>query len=385
MTQPPQIPPDITFTEREPKPKRPMKLIDRIAWWCNIAALVLLFFSYLSPYISPATFWPVAFLGLGYLILALVTFLFMLYFALRRRRRAFLSLVLLLAGWPFMAKHYRFAGTDADTSLGTFKVMSYNTKLFDLYNWSHNLETRSKMFGLLERESPDLLCLQEFFQRDTGAFRNLDTLKKLLQLPFAHVDYTITLRKYDHWGIATFSRYPIVDQGSIVFNNRSNNICIYSDIVIGFDTVRVYNMHLQSIKFGYADQKFLHAVLSDEDAEDEIANSKNILRRIKRAFTKRAGQAQSIADHIAGCHYPVIVCGDFNDTPGSYAYHTIAEKLEDAFIESGHGLGQTFSNSFPMPRIDYILHSPSYQASGFTVIHEELSDHYPVVCRLKKK
>ncbi|TND08926.1 MAG: metal-dependent hydrolase [Bacteroidetes bacterium] len=381
----PNIPSDISVTIREPRPKRPFRLYDRIIWWLNIAAALMLGLSYFAPWVSPAVFWPVAFLGLGYGVLALANLLFAAYFALRKRKRAFVSLVVLLAGFPVFGLHYCFTSKEADFSAGTFKVMSYNTKLFDLYNWSHNAQTRSKMFDMMLNEKPDLLCLQEFYTEDTGSLRNFDTLKAILGLPYAHSEYTITLRKTDHWGIATFSRYPIVNQGSIVFNNRSNNICIYSDMLIRGDTVRVYNMHLQSIRFGYADQQFIHNITHGKETEDEIENSKNIMRRVKRAFTRRAGQAESIARHISSSPYPVIVCGDFNDTPISYAYHTISEKLEDAFLESGSGMGRTFSEYPLVPRIDYILHSPYYEASGFTVIKKELSDHYPVVCRLKKK
>lgn len=387
MEELPQIPSDISVSAREPKrPKRRLRVFDRVVWWLNVGAAFLLLLSYFAPGVNPTRFWPIAFLGLGYLVLAGVNLLFVFYFLLRRRRRALLSVLVLILGWPALSLSFCFFSDPADTSLGSFKVMSYNTRLFDLYNWSHNEKTRAKMFALLQREKPELLCLQEFYERDGGENQNLDTLKKLLNLPYVHVEYTLTIEKSgQHFGIATYSKYPIVTQGSIIFNNRSNNICIYTDILLDKDTVRVYNMHLQSIRFGYADHRFLNAVVSGEDAKDELENSKNILRRIKRGFTRRAGQAQSIAAHMASCPYPKIVCGDFNDTPISYTYHTISKGMDDAFLESGQGIGKTYSTAYPLPRIDYILHSPFYEGSGFEVIREELSDHYPIVCRLKKR
>jgi endonuclease/exonuclease/phosphatase family metal-dependent hydrolase len=277
---------------------------------------------------------------------------------------------------------FRF-GTQETAPAAAFTVMSYNVKLFDLYNWTGNKETRARIFSMLKSQSPDILSVQEFFNQDSGAFRNLDSLKKLLNLPYAHVEYTITLRKDDHWGVVTFSKFPIVNSGKIVFNNRNNNICIYTDMIINSDTVRVYNMHLQSVSFGYADYKFLDQVANGEDADSEVESSKNILRRMKRASVKRARQSESIREHIAACPYPVIVCGDFNDTPVSYTYEEISSELEDAFLEKGKGFGKTFVNPFPLPRIDYILHSPKFHVWEFETIQEKnLSDHYPVKCKM---
>ncbi|HET6989819.1 MAG TPA: endonuclease/exonuclease/phosphatase family protein, partial [Bacteroidia bacterium] len=314
----------------------------------------------------------------------MLNFLFLMLWAIRRRRQAFYTLAILMLSIPYYGKQFRFHfGSREKAPANSINVMSYNVKLFDLYNWSGNKQTRSKMFTLIAKQKPDLLSLQEFFNRDSGDYRNLDSLKQLLHFPYAHYEYTISLHKDDHWGVVTFSKYPIVNQGKIVFNNRNNNICIYTDILIEKDTIRVYNMHLQSVSFGYADYKFLGKIYSGEDADSELASSENILRRMKRAYAKRARQSESIAAHIASCRYPVIVCGDFNDTPVSYSYRTISSGLEDAFIESGTGFGKSFVNPFPIPRIDYILHSPSLHAFEFSVIPDEnLSDHYPVVCKI---
>lgn len=351
----------------------------------NWAFIVFLLLACLAPFVSPAVFWPLAFFGLLHPAFAIVNFLFLVLWIIRRKRRAFYSLAVLLLAIPYFGKQFNFSfGKPTPAPPGAFTVMSYNVKLFDLYNWTHNAETRAEIFEQIRNARPDILSIQEFYTQDSGRFQNLDSLKMLLQLPYVHSEYTVTLRKFDHWGVATFSRYPIVNQGKIVFNNRNNNICIYSDIVVNSDTIRVYNMHLQSISFGYVDMKFMKDVLGPEDAEDEMAASKNILRRMKRAYIKRANQAEAIEEHIASCPYPVIVCGDFNDTPISYAYRTISGGLDDAFYSGSAGFGKTFDNPLPGPRIDYILHSPSLHSFEFHVLRQEgLSDHYPVVCRMK--
>jgi endonuclease/exonuclease/phosphatase family metal-dependent hydrolase len=118
---------------------------------------------------------------------------------------------------------------------------------------------------------------------------------------------------------------------------------------------------------------------------DEIEGSKNLLRRLKRAFVRRAPQAEMVAEHIRKCRYPVIVCGDFNDTPFSYTYNTVKGNLNDAFIECGNGFGKTYNGIFPSFRIDYILHSGSLVPSGYYTHSESYSDHFPVSCFFELK
>jgi len=259
--------------------------------------------------------------------------------------------------------------------------MSYNSMLFDLYNWTKNTHSRNIILTSLAEENPDILCLQEFYtSEEKGDFNNIDTVTNLLNAKNNHVEYTTTLRGNDHWGIATFTKFPIIKKGKIEFNTSANNLCIYTDILIKTDTIRVYNMHLQSIRFSKADYKFIDQVKNDTtDTKDEMEKSKNILRRLKRAFVKRAIQADAIAAHIERCRYKVIVCGDFNDTPASYVYHTVRGNLKDAYIESGSGFEQTYAGKFPRFRIDYILHSKEFTSKNYHHLTESLTDHYPIV------
>lgn len=279
-------------------------------------------------------------------------------------------------------------GNGSENTKGEIKILSYNVRNFDLYNWSHNKETRNKIFSLLKKEDADIICLQEFFQGDSGYFETIDSVMASTGAIDHHIKYTLSKRKKDHWGIATFSKYPIIFMGKVPFKYKSNNICVFSDLKIRNDTVRVYNMHLQSISFGASDYKFIEALKENNDTldvDDIGIASKNILRRIKRAFIKRTTQAEKILAHINSCKYPVIICGDFNDTPFSYTYHLFSEKYQDAFMESGFGIGNTYIGSMPSYRIDYIFHSTHFLSSNFEVIQEELSDHYPVKCKLEIK
>jgi endonuclease/exonuclease/phosphatase family metal-dependent hydrolase len=349
----------------------------------NHLAVAALLISYLAPHVSPENFWFIAFFGLAYPLIVFANLVFVLYWFIQMRWQGLYSLIAILCGISLLHRFVQLDGTGTPSN-GTrhIKVMSFNVKVFDLYNWSHNKETRNKIFDLIHSEEPAIACFQEFFHRDSSEFSNTDSLQKQNQWKYSHVQYTTTVKRIHHWGVATFSRYPVVGKGQVDFGARGNNICIYTDLLIDKDTIRVYNMHLQSIGFSKADYKFAEDVQNDRPTE-EIENSKNIIRRLKRAFIKRSRQADLVAQSIQSSPYPVIVCGDFNDPPSSYTYSSIAQDLKDAFIESGFGLGKSYTGAFPSFRIDYILHDPAFTSLQFRTIREELSDHFPLVTVLE--
>ena len=262
------------------------------------------------------------------------------------------------------------------------KILNYNCMLFDLYNWSHNKKSRQIIFNLLQEESPDILCLQEFYTSEQPKdFHNADTLISFLKTKNIHTEYTTTLREFDHWGIATLTKYPIVRKGKIVFETKSNNICIYTDVIINRDTVRIYNLHLASISFGKKEYKFIDD-LNNNKYKDSSLTAKSIIKRLRDGFLKRAEQAEMVAAHMKGCKYKIILCGDFNDTPSSFAYHKLSKNLIDAFKQSGSGIGKTYHGSLPFLRIDYILHSPEFESYNYKRYPESLTDHYPITCYL---
>ena len=346
--------------------------------------LILLILALLSPFISPHKFWFPAFAGLSFpyiFIGFVVVFIFML---LRKyKKHIIIFLPFLVYGGFIICRYYHPGFFNSKTpKKGNIKVLSYNVRLFDLYNWKSNKSDRNKIFTFLAKENADILCLQEYYFQKDGKFPTTDTLVKFLSAKNVHAAYPSINKENYFFGIATFSKFPIVNKGQITFKGTSN-LCIYTDILVFGDTVRIYNNHLESVRLGQEDYQLIDKINFKVDSS-EVKDTKNILRRLKRAYIKRSVQVDAISAHIASCPYPVIVCGDFNDTPVSYAYHCMSRGLKDSYCEAGKGIGSTYNGKLPWLRIDFIFHSPNFKAYDFQVPKIDLSDHFPLVCMIGK-
>ncbi len=326
-----------------------------------------------------------AFFGLAFPYTMLCNVAFVLLWAFRANPRFLFSLIILILGYKTYPAYFQLNLDEPDINEKEFKVLSFNVRVFDLYLWSEEKSTRNKIFDFLNDEQADVLCLQEFYQTDTVVnkydFKTLDTLKQFLKTKNYHVEYTTELRGTDHWGIITFSKYPIVGKGIVPFALKDDNICIFTDINKDGRTIRVYNAHLASIKLDKHDYKAMQKINENKYSEN-FDREFLMIEKIRYGFERRAYQADSIAKSIRNSPYPVILCGDFNDTPSSYAYQNIKGDLLDAYIGAGSGLGRTYIGEFPSYRIDYIFHDSVFKAIDYQTHPHKLSDHHPISSRL---
>ncbi len=355
-------------------------------WWINVVAVLVLFVTYLAPYVSPRYFWPLALLAFTYPYQLLVHIGLMGWWAFFRPKRVLLSGMALLLGWSHIGDHVQLFGRSSPTSDihgEGVKVLSYNVRVFDLYNWTHNVHTRDAIFDLFHREDADILCLQEFFHSPNKRFfRTKDDLMRNFRYTHLHEHYPQHGRYDSHFGVATFSTRPIVARGVIAFPENPNNQCIWSDIQVDGDTIRVYNAHLASYHFGNDDYAFIGSLDTDTPSDTLKSGGLRILKRLKAGVLRRVGEVDRIVEHMAASPHPVVYCGDMNDVPMSRAYGQFREQLTDAFTESGRGLGGTYIGKLPSLRIDHILHSEELETWDFRTLPDELSDHRPVSCRL---
>ena len=354
--------------------------IYRIIRYLNYILILALFLSYISIYINPEKIWLFAFFGLSYPFLLFANVIFILFWIFKKKRFFIIPLIAVLIGWGYISNFVQISSKkkndDKINQQKSVSILSYNVRLFDLYNWSEKDEASNQIFDFINTNDPDIICFQEFFTRNTNGLTTDSIFKKLNNKYFVHIGYTIENSNFNY-GIATFSKYPIVNRGIIKFNNSSNS-SIYTDVVVKTDTIRIFNNHLQSIRFNKNNYSFISNSkdLKDDEKMKEILD---ISIRLKDAFIKRPGQAKILSRHIKKSPFPVFVCGDFNDSPVSYTYHTLQKGLNDSFREAGRGFGNTYMGKFPSFRIDYILHSKDIVCNQFNISKIKLSDHYPII------
>lgn len=335
-----------------------------------------LLLSYAGTVVSPEKTVILYFFTLSYPLWLAANLFFAGMWLIRRRAFGYVHLLAVVAGWTYVSSFVRILpgsddeGSASDKELG---ILSYNVRLFDLYNWSENTRTRDLIFEQLKSSEAGVFCFQEFYYTARkGVFETRDTLLRLLSTPYIHEKYTHKMTGEQYFGVVTLSKYPIVKKGELAFDNDQNNFCIFSDIVIEEDTVRVFNAHLASIRLQREDYRFME---SGGEGSDRIEGSRRIAGRLREAARKRARQSDEIAKAVRESPYPVVLCGDFNDTPVSYTYATLSEGMEDSFVARGVGTGGTYIGKIPSFRIDYILHSESFRTLRFTTYNERLSDH----------
>ena len=252
----------------------------------------------------------------------------------------------------------------------TLEVVTWNVRQFDRYGWLEASDVKDQILGTLRTTDADIVCLQEAYLRID--FLTRPQLWSAAGVHEWHRNFGSASDPSNHYGLVTLSKHPIVGKEEIWFDEDPSNACIATDIAIdGEDTIRVFNVHLSSNRFDPAD---LEAVRRGPDAAERA----RVWSRLSASWHQRSKQAEIVAAAAEESPYPVIVAGDFNDGPVSYALGQFRCALDDAFSSAGSGIGATYIGKLPGLRIDYILHSPALAPTDFETMSTRLSDHRPV-------
>lgn len=291
-------------------------------------------------------------------LLVIVNLFFLLYWGIKKKGKALVSLLVLLLAFLAFGSFFRFGGDPPEARESDLKLMTYNVWGFNKNEWIKQPDVGDRIVAFIQKEDPDILCLQEH-----SRVRH----RQLKQFPYRS-ETPYSAKKTVQ---AIFSKYPIVGQGSLDLPGTINNI-IYADVVHGIDTLRIYNVHLQSF-----------SIIPSTAAFSDGKRSERTYRRLVSTFKMQLEQAKIFRDHMASSPYANVVGGDFNNTQFSNIYKIIKGGMQDSFLKRGDGFGGTYE-LFHLPiRIDYILVDPRIEVLEHKNYGKDLSDHEPIMARLR--
>lgn len=365
-----------------------------------VVAAAAMFLSYLAVYVNPAKFALPLFFGLYFIPILAINLLLLLIALLRRSTSAWIAVAALLPALLYTDLFVKIGNREEPQKEGIeIKIASWNVGMFSSSSGGSGKaagtpgrltreECRREIGEFIAGENPHILCLQEFFADD---YTQADTLYG--QYPYRHY-HLFKARNGKLFGNMILSKFPIADKGVLSFRG-STNLSIFADVEHYGRTLRIYNNHLESydVSFTALAHKFYDKLNEMKKGEGNVSPVKEeslggeITRdivethgKMKNTFIKRSEQVGRILDDINRTPHETIICGDFNDTPMSYTYHTLAKNRKDTFREAGSGFGATFIPVWPLLRIDYLLVPQDAECISHTVHKESHSDHYPVTC-----
>ncbi|MDR6300283.1 endonuclease/exonuclease/phosphatase family protein [Mesonia maritima] len=337
-----------------------LSIFDKFIFFLNILFSTALLLAYILPYIPPKTFPFLSILSLGIPILLISNIIFLIYWSVKLKKQLILSLLVLVLGFNHIISLYRVSETIHTPNAQEIKLMSYNVRQFNRFNWIKNDSVTEQIIQFVGDKSPDILCVQDYYHKENVRFKNFKE------------EYIELKGNSSKFGQAIFSNYPIINKGSLDFQDTYNN-AIYADLKIGNDTVRVFNVHLESLKLIPEVKK-----LQEEDSD-------KLIHRVGKSFRKQQSQTELVLKKIKETPYKTIICGDLNNSAFSYVYRKLSEGYTDAFTAAGNGFGETYVFDFIPLRIDVMLIDPAFQVNEFKNFDVHLSDHYPIMSRLSIK
>jgi len=336
-----------------------LSFLNKIVFLINNIFALLFVASFILPYVSPKSFPLLSILSLTVPLLIFIHFIFIVYWwIIGVKKQFFLSAFCIILAIGFSYFPYKFSGKNV-ISGNSFSVMNFNVRLFNRYHWIDDKNVPAKFLKFIDQTEPDILTIQEYYPSEDIS----------LDYPYKYIEFKGDKKDFAQ---VIYSKYKIINKGSLNFKNSSNN-AIFIDIIKNSDTIRVYNLHLESL--GIKEQNIELNGLNENE-------SKKIIKRLEAAFIKQQSQVEQFIEHKNNCNYKVIICGDFNNTAYSWAYHHVKGDLKDTFLEAGKGFGKTYSFlKYPL-RIDFILADKKFKVNHHQNFDKDLSDHEPILARL---
>ena len=358
---------------------RKYPILKGLIFLLNIVAAILFAMALLASYISPSEFAVFSIIALVYPILLFINLLFIGFWIVFKSKYWLISFILILLGFNNLKNNFQTnLSRNFEKSANDIKIVTYNVQLFSTNKMGKDsMVLKNNIVNFLKEEQADIICLQEYHSMDRNVYTPLIDLKsKLLHNSYYYESY-YNPRFYQLSGLVIFSKFKAVNKGKLKFPG-SRTFGIYTDLIINNDTVRVFNIHLASIRLQESDIGF---VLNPDfnDQKSFKKRSTSIYTKLTDAFILRELQMKNVIIEINSCPYPIILCGDFNDTPSSFVYSSLNKHLTDSFIMKGNKLSRTYAGNIPYLRIDYIFSSKHFKVNYFERVKKNYSDHFPLI------
>ncbi len=338
-----------------------------------------LFVSVVSPYINPKYFWPPALFGLLFKVFLTLHLLCTVVYAFIRNKKFLAACIIgLVISIPSVANNFAFHvfNTEAYKPEDKLRLMTYNCTSF---GWFKSPDYDAILQNIRTADA-DVLCLQEYYKHTTKHKKILSFLRD--ELGYKHYyEYTTNIiqKSKNHVGQAYFSKIPLHNFTSIPFQGKSSNGASFVDIYLSADTIRLVNVHFQSIRLSEKEYDLTQLKPLDDKPQEKKIQLFKSLDKLRTAFRKRSYQVSLVDSVIENSPYKVIICGDFNDTPNSYLYNKLSSSLKDTYLRTNSGVGGTFAGKLPGLRIDYILADPDIDVQKTFVLKQKGGQHYPLI------
>jgi endonuclease/exonuclease/phosphatase family metal-dependent hydrolase len=357
------------------------KMVEFLMIAANVLVAFLMIAAIFASEVSPEKFILPAYTSLILPLIIVFNIAFVVFWILFRKWFFLLSLLLLIFGHNIVSNTF-VINADKDEEIvssdSVVTLMSFNTHANDMMA-KHTEENPNRIIAYMLEKDPDILCIQEYSAaRISGNLLKEDLTRAFKKYKYQYV-YFKTFTGWSYFGIATFSKYPIVFRKPVEYFTDFNPTII-TDIKIGNDTVRVINCHLESNKLTESDKTMALRLRENLDTETIKGTTAHLSQKLGGAYKIRAQQADAVAKVIQKTNHPLIVAGDFNDVPSSYAYTKIRGDLKDAFVEKGFGLGWTFNESLFRFRIDHVFYNEKVMLNSVRIDRSfNASDHFPLI------
>lgn len=347
----------------------------------NIVAIVLMLAVGYSDRINPAEHATLAVAGLAFPVLLAVNVGFLLFWLVTKPRLVIVPFIGFLICYE-PVREYTPVNIRRDVPEKSIKVLSYNVWMFA--GWDDGDSTKNPILDYIVAQNADIACLQEASAAEVG----LEKIKKTLDAHYRYHDMEYPDSAKKGTCVAVYTRYPIVGKERIRYKSTGNMSMAYWLDIDG-ERVLLVNNHLETTGFSPEQKEKFHQLVKGEMETDTAeATSKWLVVKLAEGMRKRAPEADAVARYVArkGKGHPVILCGDFNDSPISYAHHTIASQLTDCYIATGNGPGISYHRMGFFVRIDNIMCSEHFEPYGCRIDRSiSNSDHYPIMCWLKRR